>query len=115
MNCIEPHADGALLLIRAHPGARRPGIKGVQNGRLVVAVGAIAEGGKANRAIIELLCDELALRKSQVELVSGTAHRQKKALIRGVSPQDIAGRIERILVGERPDSAAPSGSGGGSS
>ena len=35
---IQPHPDGAVLPVRAQAGARRPGLRGEQNGALKVAL-----------------------------------------------------------------------------
>ena len=68
---LEPHADGTILPVRAHPGARRNEIRGVQDGMLKVSVTQAPEKGKANKAVIELLAKKLGLKKSQIELIAG--------------------------------------------
>jgi uncharacterized protein (TIGR00251 family) len=90
---LEPHPAGVLLPVRAQPGSRKNEIKGEQAGALKVAVTQVAERGKANKAIVEMLCDELSLRKSQVELVSGETSSHKKFLVRDVSLEELASRI----------------------
>jgi uncharacterized protein (TIGR00251 family) len=50
---------------------------------LKVRVAAPAEGGKANRAVIELLRGWLGVR--EVEIASGTASPEKTVRIRGLS------------------------------
>ena len=94
---LTPHAEGVVLPVRAQPGARRSGIQGQQAGMLKVAVTAAPEKGKANKAIIEVLSRELALRKSQLELLSGETSPQKRFLVRGVSLAELAGTIAAIL------------------
>jgi uncharacterized protein (TIGR00251 family) len=91
---IEPHAEGVILPVRAQPGARRNAIGGEQDGHLKVAVTQVAEKGKANRAIVEVLARALELRKSQIELLSGATASRKRFLIRGVTPAELFGRIE---------------------
>src|SRR6185369_2531524 len=66
------HAEGIVLPVRAQPRARRTGIVGEQGGALKVAVAAPPEDGKANAALIEVLADALAVRRSQIELLSGS-------------------------------------------
>ncbi len=48
------------------------------------------EKGKANKAVIELMAKALGLRKSQIELISGESSHQKRFLIRGITPQELA-------------------------
>jgi len=91
---LETHAEGTILSVRAQPSARRNELRGVQDGLLKVCVTQSPEKGKANKAIAELLCRELSLKKSQIELVAGETSRQKRFLVRGVSPEELARRIE---------------------
>jgi uncharacterized protein len=93
MIAITPHAEGSVLPVRAQPGARKAGVLGGQAGSLKVAVTAPPEDGRANQAITELLRDWLGLKRSQVELIGGATSREKKFLIRGVKPEELAATI----------------------
>ncbi len=97
MRELSAHPEGVVLLVRAQPGARENAIRGVQNGALKVAVTQVAEKGKANKAIVELLCRSLALKRSQVELLAGDTAAQKRFLVRGVSLQELGARIGRVV------------------
>ena len=101
MISIEPHADGVILPVRAQPGSRKSELRGAQDGALKVAVTQIAEKGKANKAIIALLCKKLDLRKSQIDLISGESSPQKRFLIRDVTIAHLRAAIDAILVGNR--------------
>ena len=92
------HPDGAILPVRAQPGARRNEVRGLQDGALKVSVTQAPEKGKANKAIIEVLAKWLGLRKSQFELISGETASQKKFLIRDVGHEDLAQRINAKLA-----------------
>lgn len=96
----EPHAEGALLRVRAQPGARRNELRGEQDGALKICVTQVAERGKANKAIAEVLAKGLGLRKSQVELIAGDTASQKKFLIRGVSPDELAALLSEHQAGQ---------------
>jgi uncharacterized protein (TIGR00251 family) len=91
---IEPHADGAVLPVRAHAGARRNEIHGHQDGTLKVSVTQAPEKGKANKAIAAALAHQLGLRKSQVELLSGGTSTHKRFLVRGLTPEEVRTRLE---------------------
>jgi uncharacterized protein (TIGR00251 family) len=94
---LEPHPEGVMLPVRAQAGARRNGLKGIHAGALQVAVTQAPEKGKANKAIIEVLAEELSLRKSQLELLSGETSPQKRFLVREIAVNDLSARIaERI-------------------
>ena len=95
MITVSEHADGLLLPVRAQPGARREGVVGEQNGALKVAVQAPAEDGRANKALVEVLREALGLKRSQVELISGAASRDKRFLIRGLTRTE----LEALLAG----------------
>jgi uncharacterized protein len=99
MIALEPHAEGTILPVRAQPGARRNEIRGEQNGALKVCVTQTAEKGKANKALVALLCDTLSLRKSQIELLSGETSHQKRFLVRGLTPAELSDRIARTTAG----------------
>jgi uncharacterized protein YggU (UPF0235/DUF167 family) len=95
---LETHAQGVILPVRAQPGSKRNGLRGVQDGMLKVTVTQIAEKGKATQAVIEVICDQLDLRKSQLTLISGEISQQKKFLVQGVSIEELASRIEQALA-----------------
>lgn len=96
MIALEPHADGVILPVKAHAGARRNAIEGVHDGSLRVSVTQAPEKGKANKAIAELLAKALKLRKSQLELVAGETSPQKKFLIRGATAKELTTKIEEL-------------------
>jgi hypothetical protein len=77
--------DGIYLEVRARPGARRPGITGVHDGALKVALKSPPEGGKANAELTDFLAEHLALRRDQVTLARGAASRKKTLLISGLN------------------------------
>jgi len=94
---LQQHAEGVILPVRAQPGARKDAVLGEQNGALKLAVTAPADQGKANKALVELLCEILDLKRSQVELLKGDKSRDKRFLIHGVNLADIQGRFGKLL------------------
>lgn len=97
MIALESRAEGILLPVRAQPGARSAGIRGEQDGSLKVCVTQVAEKGKANKAILEVLAKQLRLRKSQLALVSGETSHQKRILVRDIKLADLQQRIAEVL------------------
>ena len=95
---MQPHPEGALLPVRAQPGAKSSGVRGVQDGALKVAVTQIAEKGKANKALLAVLCDALGVRKSQLILVAGATAAHKRFLVRGVTVAQLRQRLDELLV-----------------
>jgi uncharacterized protein (TIGR00251 family) len=96
---LEPHAEGVILPLRAQPGAKRNEIRGEQDGMLKVSVTQIAEKGKANKALLEVLAKGLGLRKAQVALLSGETSSHKRILVRGVTREQLAELIRKKLDG----------------
>ncbi|MBN9005464.1 MAG: DUF167 domain-containing protein [Rhizobiales bacterium] len=81
-------AQGVSVALRVTPRGGRDAIDGIEtlaNGRAVVKVRvrAIAEGGEANRAVMEMLAKALGVRKTDVRLLSGATSRQKQVAIDG--------------------------------
>ena len=93
---LEATADGVVLPVKAHAGARKNDLQGVRGGAQGFGH-ASAERGKANRAIIDLLADRLDLRKGQIELLSGETSPQKRFLIRDISQAALADRLAAVL------------------
>lgn len=97
MIALEPHPDGTVLPVRAHAGARRNELDGLQDGMLRVSVTQAPEKGKANKAIIEVISRRLGLRKSRLVLLSGETSRQKRFLVQGVTPEELSSAIARTV------------------
>lgn len=100
---LSTHENGVILPVRAHAGARRNELRAGDDGLLRVSVTQAPDKGKANKAIIELLSRELGLKRSQMELLAGQTAAQKRFLIRGISPQDLAGRLAALQGRRRID------------
>jgi uncharacterized protein (TIGR00251 family) len=90
---LETDARGVIIPVRAHAGARRNAILGERQGMLRVAVTAVPEKGKANRAIIDLLSEVLGVAKSAVELIAGETSAQKRFLIRDATFDEVRNAI----------------------
>jgi uncharacterized protein len=70
------------LRLKVIPGASRTALAGILGDRLKVRVAEPPEGGKANRAVVELLTDWLD--GASVELVSGHGTPLKTVRVRGI-------------------------------
>lgn len=99
MIALEPHEEGTVLPVKAQPGAKRNELRGDHHGQLKVCVTQVAEKGKANKALLAVLCKELGLRRSQVELLSGQTSAQKRILVRGATPEALRATLE-LKIGE---------------
>ena len=81
-------AQGISIALRVTPRGGRDDIDGIEtlaNGRAVlkIRVRAIAEGGEANRAVMELLAKVLGVPRARVRLLSGATSRLKQVAVDG--------------------------------
>jgi uncharacterized protein YggU (UPF0235/DUF167 family) len=97
MIAVMAHAQGAVLPVRAKPGAKTSELIDERDGVLRLSVTAPPEGGRANEAIVRLLADSLNLRPSQITLLTGATSRSKRFLIAGIAAEDLISRVEAAL------------------
>ncbi|UJS16826.1 MAG: DUF167 domain-containing protein [Candidatus Jettenia sp.] len=86
---ITPTNSGVILSVRTQPRSSKNRIIGEYGGRLKLAVTAIAEKGKANKAVIELLADAFRVHESSIHIISGESSRDKRLMIEGLTPEDL--------------------------
>jgi uncharacterized protein (TIGR00251 family) len=91
------HPNGVVVPVRAQPRARQSRVVGTHGGSLKIAVTEPPEDGKANDAIIRVLANLLGLRRSEIELVSGAASRDKRFLVIGRQASEIQAKLARDL------------------
>ena len=97
MIVLGEHAQGVVLPVRAQPGAKKNAAAGEHAGALKVMVTAPPEDGRANKALVETLAKLLALKRSQIQLLSGEKNRDKRFLISGCSKEELVRRIAELL------------------
>lgn len=90
----------AILSVNVQPGAKREGIIGYNEwkGELKIAVKAIAEGGKANKALIHVISESFNLPKDAVEIISGLTSKSKKVKLSTTDITLIKNIIARKLM-----------------
>ncbi len=76
--------DGIRLRIKVVPGASRSKIAGVLGDRLKINVAAPPEGGKANRAVCELIAEALGVAVRDVAIIEGQTQPRKTVEVIGV-------------------------------
>jgi uncharacterized protein YggU (UPF0235/DUF167 family) len=94
------------VALRVTPRGGRDDIDGLEtlaDGRSVVKVRvrAIADGGEANRAVMELLAKALGVSKARVKIMSGATSRLKQVAVDG-DPAAL-GETLRSLTAAKPD------------
>ena len=66
-----------LIRVRVTPNAKKPLVVRVADGSFEVKVDERAEGGKANKRLIEIISEHLGVPKSSLRVVSGARSRDK--------------------------------------
>jgi uncharacterized protein (TIGR00251 family) len=94
--------QGVSIALRVTPRGGRDEIDGLEtlaNGRTVVKmrVRAIAEGGAANRAVVELLAKALGVPKARVRVLSGATSRLKQIAIDG-DPANLGDALRKLTT-----------------
>jgi len=77
------------------PGAKRNEILGFRGDVLYAKVTAVAEKGKANQALLELVADTFGVPQSAVAIVRGQTSRNKVVAIQGLTREDLKAMSER--------------------
>ena len=91
---LTEHGDGSIRLrVKAVPGAKNTQIAGVLGDRLKVRISAPPEGGKANKAICQLLARTLGISKRDVEVVAGRSSPEKVVAVQGIELAQVSERL----------------------
>ncbi len=97
--------DGVRVAVRVTPKASADKVRGVVLDEagvawLQVAVTAVPEDGRANKAVVALLAKRWRVPKSTVEVVQGATDRRKTLLVRSGDPDGLAVRLDAWLTDE---------------
>jgi hypothetical protein len=88
-----------MIAVRVQPRAGRDEIAGERDGAILVRLKAAPEGGRANRALVKLLARRLGVAQGAVEIVRGSAARDKLVRVSGL---DDAAVRKALLSNKRP-------------
>jgi len=94
MLIITKTATGATFKVRVQPGASKNEIVGVQEDALRVRISAPPVEGKANKALVQFLAEQLAVKRSQVEILNGHATRRKTIHVIG---EGIQKKLKKLI------------------
>ena len=97
--------QGISVALRVTPRGGRDDIDGVEtlaNGRAVVKVRvrAIADGGEANRAVMELMAKALGVPKAKVRILSGATSRLKQIAVEG-DPAKLGESLRKLTAAKK--------------
>ena len=88
---------GVVLAVRVQPGASRSGVAGRHGDALKVQVRARPVEGAANRELLTVLADALAVRPALLTLESGRHGRAKRVHVAGLDVATAALRLARFI------------------
>lgn len=88
MATVTQDGNGCLIRLKVVPGSSRDALAGVLGDRLKVKVAAAPEGGKANKAVCELLARTLGVKPRDVEILSGQTSPEKVVRVQGLAAAD---------------------------
>ena len=83
--------------VHLQPGAKSNEIVGLRDSILYVRVTALPRKGQANRALLALLAQALAVPKNDLDLIQGYASRHKVIAIQGLSLEELRERLAQAL------------------
>ena len=94
--------EGVRVALRVTPRGGRDDIDGIEtlaDGRTVLKlrVRAVAEGGEANRVVMELIAKALGVPKAQVRIVSGVTSRLKQIAVDG-EPTKLRDALRKLAL-----------------
>jgi len=86
---------GAAFPVRVVPRASKNEISGRHGEAVKIRLTAPPVEGAANQALTDFLADVLGIRKSQIEILTGHASRDKIVCVIGLTPQEVEERLGR--------------------
>ena len=98
---LKESKKGLTFDIQVIPHASRAEISGVQEGAFKLKVTAPPVEGAANKACIKLLAGELGLKKSQMEIFSGSKSRRKTVMVKNIVKVDLELKISNLLTANK--------------
>lgn len=89
---VRHHVDGAVVAVRAVPGASRAAVVGLHGDELRIRVSSPPVDGRANDELCALLADALGLKAREVRVVAGHTARSKQLLV-ALDVEEVARRL----------------------
>lgn len=75
-----------MLTVHVKPGSKKESVEWIDADTIKASVRAVAEKGKANEALIELLSKTFRVKKAEIEIIRGRTTRLKHVLIPELHP-----------------------------
>jgi len=90
---VRERPGGTVVEVRVIPRATKSALAGERAGAVLVRLAAPPVNGQANDALLVFLSGVLGLPRRALSIVHGDKARQKRVLITGMRPADVAARL----------------------
>jgi len=87
-------AEGCVLPVRVHPGARKNAVTGVHDGAVKISLTTPPTDGRANEALIAFVAERLRVPRARVTLVSGATSRSKVLRVARKSAAEVRAALD---------------------
>jgi uncharacterized protein (TIGR00251 family) len=94
---LVPVDGGVVVRVHARPGRSRSRIVGLHGDALKIELHARPVEGAANRELIAVLADALAVRPATLEVTAGARGREKRIRASGLDPDTARTRLARFV------------------
>jgi uncharacterized protein len=98
---VSVHERGSALSLAVTPRASTNRLELQQDGTLRVRITAAPVDGAANSALVKYLSNALDIPRSRLDITSGESSRNKRIVVDGVGPEDLANRLLEALAKQR--------------
>ena len=92
---LRAQADGVLLSVKLQPRASANEIGDALGNELRIKVTAPPVDAAANEALVKLLAQQLDCPRNRVDLVRGHTSRHKTIKLYGLTPEDVAAKLDK--------------------
>jgi uncharacterized protein (TIGR00251 family) len=75
---------GITIKVRVEPRSTRKGVAGIVGDALKIRLNSPPVGGAANKELVEILSEELGIRKTALNIIKGRSSRDKVIEIEGM-------------------------------
>jgi uncharacterized protein (TIGR00251 family) len=95
---IQENEGGVIFTAKVVPGSSRTAVAGVLENMIKIRVAAAPEKGKANQCLVTFLANQLGVKKSDIEIVSGQTRPVKQVHVTGISAAEL---LEKLGLNEQ--------------
>ena len=87
---IQQLDDAVIFTVKVVPGSSKTQTAGLLNGMIKIRISAAPEKGKANKALIDFIAEQLDVKSTAVSIISGLRTAVKRVQVTGIRADKIA-------------------------